>query len=291
MSDSHEHAISIGANYEKKTVDGVEKSSDTDLIATTLKANEKVASVYKKLVEKLADFKKANDHDHDHDRESAKPKIQRVPIIMREQKQFEKYYEPRWISIGPIHHGKPKLQHETEYKLTLSAKFIDNSDLGTEALYSKIKEEVEELKKCFHEDVIKDYDDVSLSWMLFFDGCSTLQLISSYVHSEYELKTFKIKNDQIALAQHDLFLLENQIPFRVLKVLMESCSKERCDKLRRSIKEFVRFNVMAPEKYTKNLQIEIDYPEPAHLLELLRSAILAPPKEHHSGCGSKRHYF
>ncbi|PON41017.1 hypothetical protein PanWU01x14_292740 [Parasponia andersonii] len=269
--------------HEKKAVDGEEKRSD---IAKTLEANEKVAPVYKQLKEKLGDEaekrekRDANKRPDDQDREKAKPKIQRVPIIMREQKKFEKYYQPRWISVGPIHHGK--LQHETQYKLALATKFIHNSGLGTEALYTKIKEKIEELKNCYHEDVVKGYDDDTLSWMLFFDGCSTLQLISSYVNSD-ELKALKIKTDQVALAQQDLFLLENQIPYSALKVLMESCSKEKCDQLKGSLKEFIRCNVMAPYKYKKSLKIEIEKPEPAHLLELLRSVILQHPKKRHTG--------
>ncbi|GMN55499.1 hypothetical protein TIFTF001_024624 [Ficus carica] len=100
-----------------------------------------------------------------------------------------------------------------KYKPKLVAKFIINSDLAIEALYNKIKSRIKDLKECFEEDVIKEYDDDFLSWMLFFDGCSTLQFISSYDQGHELLEVFSLKTDQVAYAQQDLFLLRNQIPF------------------------------------------------------------------------------
>ncbi|XP_062115211.1 UPF0481 protein At3g47200-like [Humulus lupulus] len=294
MMRSHEHSISIRSQNENRDVGGEENTShvDPNAIASTLMSNGNVAPVYKKLVEKLEDdeakSQKQGDEDcHDHQELSmVKPKIQRVPAILRTNKHFEMYYEPRWISIGPIHHDKPQLQHQTQYKLVLAAKFIQSSGSGTEVLYSKIKKKFEELKKCFHEDFVKDYDDDTLCWILFFDGCTALQLINSYVNNNNdELRILKIKTDQIALAQQDLFLLENQIPFSILKVLMESCGEKKCEELKVSVKEFIRYNVMAPYKYKKSLQIEIDNPEPVHLLELLRSVILQQPEQNRSSCG------
>ena len=41
---------------------------------------------------------------------SPMPKIQKVIFLLRNDKDFEKCYEPRVISLGPIHHGKPKYQ-------------------------------------------------------------------------------------------------------------------------------------------------------------------------------------
>uniref|UniRef100_A0A803P7F6 RNase H type-1 domain-containing protein n=1 Tax=Cannabis sativa TaxID=3483 RepID=A0A803P7F6_CANSA len=259
---------------------------DPNFIATNLMSNHNIAPLYKKLLEKLEDkddeIISCQDLDHQESK-VVNPKIQRVPTILRKNKHLEKYFEPRWISIGPIHHQKPHLQHQTQYKLALAAKFIRSSGSKTEVLYNKIEKKFKELKKCFDENYVKCYDDDTLCWMLFFDGCSMLQLINSYNNDE--LRVLKIKTDQIALAQQDLFMLENQIPFSILKILMDSCSEEKCEDLKVSIKEFIRYNVMAPQKYKKSLQIEIDgNPEPVHLLELLRSVILQHPRKNHRSC-------
>ena len=103
----------------------------------------------------------AKDVKSAHDRVKKKPKMQRVPVVLKEQKKFEKhyesqwierkkfekYYEPQWISIGPIHHGTTRLMQVVEkYKPKLVAKFIINSDLAIEALYNKIKSRIKDLK-------------------------------------------------------------------------------------------------------------------------------------------------
>ena len=40
--------------------------------------------------------------------QSPTPKIQKVIFYLQNHKDFEKHYEPRVVSVGPIHHGKPK---------------------------------------------------------------------------------------------------------------------------------------------------------------------------------------
>ncbi|KAL5546486.1 hypothetical protein UlMin_006173, partial [Ulmus minor] len=226
-------------------------------------SSREITSVYEKLANMVEERKKKKRFQtltSVRKIETTKPKIQRVPDFLRGQKRFEKYYEPRWISIGPIHHCKAsKLIQlaEDQYKLDLAASFISNSGRETEFVYSKIKEEINELKNCFQEDLIEGFADETLSWMLFLDGCSILEFIYSFVFDK--LKNFKIKKEQVIFAQQDLFLLENQIPFRVLKLLMDS-SKEK-EALKSSIKEFIRVNVMAPYKLKRNVEIKME-PEP-----------------------------
>ena len=33
------------------------------------------------------------------------PKIQKVIFLLRDNNDFNKYYEPKVVSLGPIHHG------------------------------------------------------------------------------------------------------------------------------------------------------------------------------------------
>ncbi|XP_015900581.3 UPF0481 protein At3g47200 [Ziziphus jujuba] len=208
-----------------------------------------------------------------------KPKIQRVPPMLRDRKNFEKYFEPRAVSLGPLHHGKPKLQVAEKYKPKLTKRFI--KDRGTDKgkdLYKKIWNNIKELRDCFDEEVTKNWDNETLAWMLFLDGCSTLQFIHSLVRNE--LKKFKIKNDQIAFSQQDLFLLENQLPYRLLKLLMNGDNNDKNSKneYEESIKKFIGMHVMAPPKYMSKVTVNME-PEPAHLLGLLQSTLLdQPPK-------------
>uniref|UniRef100_A0A2N9EUC0 Uncharacterized protein n=1 Tax=Fagus sylvatica TaxID=28930 RepID=A0A2N9EUC0_FAGSY len=103
------------------------------------------------------------------------PKIQKVIFFLRDHKDFQKYYKPRVVSVGPIHHGNKKYQLGDDYKRLLTSEFVNCSGKTREHLYEKIEEKIKELRDCFDEEVTKDYDDEALAGLLFLDGCAILQ--------------------------------------------------------------------------------------------------------------------
>ncbi|XP_062168247.1 uncharacterized protein LOC133874365 [Alnus glutinosa] len=220
-----------------------------------------------------------------------KAKIQNVIFLLRDHKNFVKYFEPRVASLGPIHHGNSKYQLGEKYKLLLASKFIrycsGNNKINLydpiNCLYEKIKKEIKDLRECFEEKVTTKYDDESLAWILFVDGCAILQYIFCAANDKF--KEFNIKNDSVAFAQQDLFLLENQVPYCLLKLLMSSSGKE--DELRKSIEGFIRnvtYQKTKPQQNVKkgesshDLQPKPIETEPTHLLDLLRTKLLDPPQ-------------
>ncbi|XP_021830080.1 UPF0481 protein At3g47200-like [Prunus avium] len=235
--------------------------------------------------------------------QNIKPKIQRVPFMLREYKNFDKYYEPRVAAIGPFHHGNPKYEQAEKVKRYLAAKFVKDSEQNDEDFLKKVEENIKELRECYDEEATKKYDDDSLTWMLFIDGCSTLEFIYKYE----ELESFKIKRDQVAFAEQDMFLLENQLPYQLLKLLMLVLSSSKHEHLKESIESFVQMHGVAPSENQKpqqgarkleekppqpgaggaqNTQPRADQvrvsvePEPTHLLELLLTRMLGyPPKK------------
>ncbi|XP_048432579.1 UPF0481 protein At3g47200-like [Pyrus x bretschneideri] len=212
---------------------------------------------------------------------SSKPKIQKVPFMLRNPKTFEKFYEPRAVAIGPFHHGNPRCELAEDFKLMLTKRFLDYTEQKAEDVHHKIEKRIKELKDCYTEEATQRYDDEALAWMLFLDGCSTLQFIQSFV--DEELEELSIKRDQIAFAQQDLFLLENQVPYQVLELLMSSSNKR--GELKNSIETYVQANIGAPgKKHSKepeqkqpNVAITMEK-EPAHLLDLLRTKMLGTEK-------------
>ncbi|KAI5318044.1 hypothetical protein L3X38_037752 [Prunus dulcis] len=207
---------------------------------------------------------------------NAKPKIQRVPVMFREDHKYsQRYYEPSVIAIGPLHHGNPIRQQGEKVKLQLAANFVKDSEQRDEVLLKKVEEKIKDLRECYAEEATKDFDDDSLTWMLFVDGCSTLEFIYKYE----KLESFKIKRDQVAFAEQDMFLLENQLPYQLLKLLMSSSNKHQ--DLKDSIERFVQMHSGTPYQRqwgagaprSEDVIISTE-PEPTHLLELLRRRIL-----------------
>ncbi|XP_059428806.1 UPF0481 protein At3g47200-like [Corylus avellana] len=203
-------------------------------------------------------------------------KIQKVIFLLRDHKSFVKYFEPRVVSLGPMHHGNPKYHLGEMYKHKLAYEFVkqfgcnDGNTLDDDInyLHGKIKKEIKQLRGCFEEEVTKNYDDEALAWMLFVDGCAILQYIFCAAKNKFE--ELNIKNDSVAFAQQDLFLLENQVPYRLLKLLMRYSGKE--EQLRNSIESFIQ-NV----NYQQTEQQKQGERDPIHLLDLLRTRLLGPP--------------
>ncbi|KAI5318037.1 hypothetical protein L3X38_037745 [Prunus dulcis] len=165
--------------------------------------------------------------------------------MLRDHQKNDKYYEPRVAAIGPFHHGsKPKYEHAEKIKLQLAVNFVNDSE-QKDADLPKVQEKIKDLRECYDEEATKDFDDDSLAWMLFVDGCSTLEFI--YKHEK--LESFKIKRDQVAFAEQDMFLLENQLPYQLLELLMISSRKYK--DLKDSIEMFVQMHGVAPDEKQK----------------------------------------
>ncbi|MBA0635381.1 hypothetical protein Godav_028887 [Gossypium davidsonii] len=159
------------------------------------------------------------------------PLIRKVPSTLRRNEDFKKYFKPKVISIGPIgplEHDDLTLHESNELKLKLAAHFVKNIDVDKDSLYSNMKKEIDNLKNCYDPQELEKYsdDDEKLAWMFFVDGCAILQAVyMRYRNSDdifYVYGELFVKNDLLTFVYSDLFLLENQIPFRVLELLTSS---------------------------------------------------------------------
>ncbi|XP_031270788.1 uncharacterized protein LOC116129182 [Pistacia vera] len=170
-------------------------------------------------------------------------KIQKVPSILRDNNNFTKHYVPRMIAIGPYHHNNPNLKNTEKLKLKLASLFIKKHTLNREVLYSKVRREIKDLRECYEEEATALFpDDDYLAWMFFVDGCALLHYIDFAVTDKEDtmIKEFKekgIKIDYLVYAQQDLFLLENQLPYRVLVSLISCMGNQMPMKL--SIEKFI----------------------------------------------------
>ncbi|KAJ9681925.1 hypothetical protein PVL29_018016 [Vitis rotundifolia] len=195
------------------------------------------------------------------------PRIPKVPQILRGTKDFKKFYEPRVISIGPYHHGKPNLHPGEMIKLPCAQKFLDDSKQDIKALYAKIRRNIEAVKKCYDWSSTKNYGDQKLARMMLLDGCFLLQFIRRKGMRKF------LRNHQISFVEEDLFLLENQLPYGVLKLIFEGANFQGGLPMEKKIKKFIRVIGM-PEGLSSEIQLEEVNEEPSHLLDLLRSSLL-----------------
>ncbi|XP_045807892.1 UPF0481 protein At3g47200-like isoform X3 [Trifolium pratense] len=222
---------------------------------------------------------------------SSRPKIQRVAEYLRTRENFEKHYTPKLVSIGPIHHGNENLKLGEKYKLMWAAQYIKNGRLDPHNLHKKIADNIVELKGLFADDVLaltgtreslEGFTSLEekLSWMLFVDGCSPLHILE---HADLRKpEAMNIKVDQLILVMMDVILLENQLPYPVLKLLWKNDNEAE---LKETMKEFLKFHHWDTadnrqiwrsriQGHWLSIQNESVSESPVHLLDLQRKIIL-----------------
>ncbi|XP_045807894.1 UPF0481 protein At3g47200-like isoform X5 [Trifolium pratense] len=216
--------------------------------------------------------------------QNSRPKIQRVAEYLRKRENLEKHYTPKLVSIGPIHHENANLNLGEKYKLMWAAQYIENTKLNPQNLHKKIADKIVELKGHFADDVLaltgtkeslEGFTSLEekLSWMLFVDGCSLLHILE---HADLRKpEPMHIKVDQLVLVMVDTLLLENQLPYLVLKLLWKNDNEAE---LKETMKEFLKCHHWAtPEKKEQHrisIQNETETDVPTHLLDLQRKIIL-----------------
>ncbi|CAH9123616.1 unnamed protein product [Cuscuta epithymum] len=132
-------------------------------------------------------------------------------------------YQPRIVSIGPYHHGKPHLKTIQEHKWRFLARVIKRT---TEAKGVGLKQYIEAVKGLEAEARLSYSEDITLKdnefvEMLVLDGCFVVEMFRAFTGVIPFEKDDPFGSMQwIRFSLRDDFLcLENQIPFQVLEKL------------------------------------------------------------------------
>ncbi|KAH6772178.1 hypothetical protein C2S51_010582 [Perilla frutescens var. frutescens] len=157
--------------------------------------------------------------------------IQKVPPQIRRRinmQRDDQIYDPVMVSIGPYHHGKPELRRAEEFK-HLCLDWRAGGDEKKKALfYSKILEQIGEIRDSYAEvTIVEKYDDKSLALMMLLDASMIIDFIHNYNYQGMKGKSSSFLDWQRCLGARsgplmvrDMMVMENQIPFQVLKMLI-----------------------------------------------------------------------
>ncbi|XP_059295409.1 UPF0481 protein At3g47200-like [Lycium ferocissimum] len=99
--------------------------------------------------------------------------------------------------------------------------WLPTDAVSIDKLYRRVKNIMPNVRECYADELIKDYSYEEFAQMMFLDGCFILQYLHCIVTGNY--KELNMKSHDIAFIRHDLFVLENQLPFEVLQVLIFTC--------------------------------------------------------------------
>ncbi|KAG5021011.1 hypothetical protein JHK87_016866 [Glycine soja] len=142
--------------------------------------------------------------------------IYKVPFSIR--RHNEKAYTPEVVSIGPFHHGHPRLQDMEKHKLFYSKAFLKRTQTTLDTLIGNIQEMEPKFRRSYSHTL--EFSMEQLVKIIFMDCAFILELFCRYHYREW-------KEDDMCLLKPwltsniacDLLLLENQVPFFVLKRL------------------------------------------------------------------------
>ena len=139
------------------------------------------------------------------------PTIPRVPERIRMGEKDA--YEPRIISVGPYHHGEPRLHAMEEYKWSFTEAFFFVRPRPRQSYIDAIKEEEANIRACYTDNF--DIGSEQFVEMILNDGCFLVgYFIQCYYNVFIGLESVVVGIHE--LIQYDILLLENQLPFFIL---------------------------------------------------------------------------
>ncbi|KAJ9174317.1 hypothetical protein P3X46_017354 [Hevea brasiliensis] len=155
-------------------------------------------------------------------------------------------------------------------KRILAGQFMKEYALVAENLYMMIMKDLGNLKMCYVEDVLGKHSDHELAWMFLVDGCATLQFMHCFENYE-KFRRMNITDELVVFATQDILLLENQLPYALLELLISSVvQKTEQEIIRYSIDKFISgCNIFLTERLSAKKLREVPT---CHLLGLLRQA-------------------
>ncbi|KAI3836647.1 hypothetical protein MKX03_034930 [Papaver bracteatum] len=147
-----------------------------------------------------------------------------VPTYIKLRNQAA--YEPKMVSIGPYHYGKPMLEPMQRHKKRALTHFLKRSPTKSKQQY------IDKLKS-----VVGDWDDDDdFAKLMMVDGVFIFEFLNvlrgnDRCHDYAEIDPifgYRGHNLNYNYVMQDLLLLENQIPYQVLHILL-TVSEGSCD--------------------------------------------------------------
>ncbi|KAK1427073.1 hypothetical protein QVD17_15756 [Tagetes erecta] len=199
--------------------------------------------------------------------------IHRVPMILKEHADHDKYYVPKVVALGPYHHGKPNLKSMEGFKPLYTNILLEGKEDSIRSLHNSLAQLVPILRG-YYEGGVNHLSDDAFARMMLLDGCFILYIIKHIFSMNSKRDTLWLKSHQIMFIQEDMFLLENQIPYPVLTEVMRIVPYKDWDV---DIKRFIDDNILAAERRrVKSRAHQLNDPIPTttnHLLGLLQTRL------------------
>ncbi|KAJ0084544.1 hypothetical protein Patl1_29642 [Pistacia atlantica] len=184
-------------------------------------------------------------------------------------------YNPKVVSIGPLHHGREGLKALEEFKKRYLQYFLQRTKVSMEEFLTFIKDRETRLRNCYAETIKLGSDDFMK--MILLDSVFVIEFsLRAGIFDEWNISKDRIytKPWMKHSLVDDMWLLENQLPLFILKDLFALAKREVHSKLYEGISMSKRTCELW-EAAGHNLLIEYDlleehFPKAEHFVDLIR---------------------
>lgn len=203
--------------------------------------------------------------------------IYRVPQNVRHSVE-KQHYEPRLVSIGPYHRNKEHLRAMEERKHLYLEKFLNDSEPGTlQECIDTIRAMEPMARACYFESPMMSRDE--FVEMLLLDGCFILQFFIQWFCGDAD-PVFSVAWNH-PLLHTDLLMLENQIPYFVLRQLYAIYTRDpqrpTTARPKKSLMRTVADYFASKERRKATNRVELQEDSIDHLLHLYYCHFITPP--------------
>ncbi|KAF3958563.1 hypothetical protein CMV_016539 [Castanea mollissima] len=197
---------------------------------------------------------------------STRCRIYRVPHYLR--KWNEEAYTPQVISIGPFHHKNKRLKAMEELKERYFSSFVKRTKINLDDLVGKIREMEKRIRGCYDETI--DLSSDRFVKMILVDASFILELLERSSKGLTSDDPMAVEPRATAIML-DLLLLENQLPFFVIKKLHHLAFPSLSNALlQHTLIYFGKY--ICNQFIQRNPDVKIK-----HFTDLLRTFMLPPP--------------
>ncbi|KAI7728060.1 hypothetical protein M8C21_030609 [Ambrosia artemisiifolia] len=223
-------------------------ATKTENVMLEIPDNQRVNSNNINVISEWDDCIKGKKNTKDYKRQRL---IQKVPPLLLQSEKGRRnseYYEPVVVSLGPYHYKRARFAQAEKYKLITLEEYALSTGETISSLYNMVFEVVHDARKCYIDGSTDAYDDEEFNLMMLRDGAIGFANI-----------------------MRDVLLLENQIPFIVLEVLLKlRFPNDKGEDILNGFFNYLKYGevVTRDEKVFGNKQ-------PLHLLELYRSYFIS----------------
>ncbi|XP_040998216.1 UPF0481 protein At3g47200-like [Juglans microcarpa x Juglans regia] len=200
-----------------------------------------------------------------------KCRIYKVPDPLR--KLNKEAYIPQVISVGPFHHGNEKLQSMENYKMRYLKSFMKRAKINMKKLASTIQDSEESVRECYAEAI--PFDRGTFIKIILVDASFIIEFFLRKWSGNWTDDDFMVLKPWLtSRMQLDLILLENQLPFFIIKNLYMLALGSHSiypPFLELTFNYFELHNLQEKRPDDRDLEI-------MHFVDLLRYFYLPPPQ-------------